>query len=245
MKAMDGLEHGTVIVADSQTAGRGQRGNSWEAEPGMNLTFSMLLIPENIPARRQFAISRAVSLAVAEALAHWLRRDDVCVKWPNDIYVGDGKVCGILIENTIDGSRISRSVAGIGINVNQKKFLSDAPNPVSMSGISGVDFDLGVLLDDVANTVLSHFAAEDCSGGVASERAYMENLWRRDGFHRFAAGNTRVDGRPVGADSAPDFFEARIVGVDPMGFITLERRDGNTTTHAFKEISFIIDNESE
>ncbi len=239
MKSMDGLEHGAVIVTDNQTAGRGQRGNSWEAAPGLNLTFSVLLEPQNIEARDQFAISRAVALAVADCLAHWLRRDDVKVKWPNDIYVGDDKICGILIENTLEGSRIARSVVGVGINVNQREFLSDAPNPISMRQIAGMDFDLDMLLEDVVNTILSHFAAEDCSGGHASEREYMERLWHADGFYRFAEGNARVDGTPVGDNDGRKEFEARIVCIDGAGMMTLQRRDGTLTTHAFKEVSFL------
>lgn len=239
MKAMEGLEHGTVVVADRQTSGRGQRGNSWEAEPGKNLTFSLLLEPQNIEARSQFAISRAVALAVADCLAHWLRRDDLKVKWPNDIYVGDLKICGILIENTLEGTRIARSVAGIGINVNQREFRSDAPNPVSMRQIAGVDFDLEMLLEDVVNTILAYFAAEDGSSGKASEREYMERLWHADGFYPFAQGNTRIDGTPINPADSPAIFEAKIVDIDGMGLLTLQRRDGTLSTHAFKEISFL------
>ncbi|MDE7136627.1 MAG: biotin--[acetyl-CoA-carboxylase] ligase [Muribaculaceae bacterium] len=239
MKGMDGLEHGTVVVTDNQTAGRGQRGNSWEAAPGKNLTFSVLLEPQNIAARSQFAISRAVALAVADCIAHWLRRDDVRLKWPNDIYVGDDKICGILIENTLEGDRIARSVVGVGINVNQREFMSDAPNPVSMWQIAGMDFDLDILLEDVVNTILSYVAAEDCSGGHASEREYMERLWHADGFYWFAEGNARIDGTPVGDNDSRKVFEARIIGIDGSGMMTLQRRDLTLSTYAFKEVSFL------
>lgn len=277
IKTMSAVMHGTVVVAENQTAGRGQRGNSWEAEPGMNLTFSLLLEPEHIPARRQFAISRAVALAITDCLSHWLRNsaDDIAIKWPNDIYVGDRKICGILIENSLQGDRICRSIVGVGLNVNQTVFRSDAPNPVSMAQIAGFGFDLDTLLADVVTTILSYFNAEDCSEGTVSEREYAERLWRRNGFHRYlrtkdegqrttdqnyelrmtndeqAFGNYELrmtnDGKEIANDKLrmtnddrEEIFEARIVGVDPMGMLTLERRDSTRSTFAFKQIQFIL-----
>lgn len=277
IKTMPAVMHGTVVVAENQTAGRGQRGNSWEAEPGMNLTFSLLLEPEHIPARRQFAISRAVALAITDCLSHWLRNsaDDIAIKWPNDIYVGDRKICGILIENSLQGDRICRSIVGVGLNVNQTVFRSDAPNPVSMAQIAGFGFDLDTLLADVVTTILSYFNAEDCSEGTVSEREYAERLWRRNGFHRYlrtkdegqrttdqndelrmtndeqAFGNYELrrtnDGKEIANDDLrmtnddrEEIFEARIVGVDPMGMLTLERRDSTRSTFAFKQIQFIL-----
>lgn len=283
MKTMPGIMHGTVVVADTQTAGRGQRGNSWEAEPGKNLTFSMLLEPEHIPARRQFAISRAVALAISDCLSHWLRNsaDEIAIKWPNDIYVGDRKICGILIENSLQGDRICRTIVGVGLNVNQTTFRSDAPNPVSMAQIAGFGFDLETLLADLAATILSYFNAEDCSEGTVSEREYAERLWRRTGYHRFKGTKDEGQGTPdfnyelrmtddkeqrptdlnyelrrtidelqgttdgncelrMTNDYREEIFEARIVGVDPMGMLTLERRDSSRSTYAFKQIQFIL-----
>lgn len=127
---IDGADHGTVAVCRRQTAGRGQRGNKWESEPGKNLTFSILLCPD-IEARSQFEMSMLVSLAVADFIDAVLGRRAAKVKWPNDIYVADGKICGILIENRLSGTMLERAVAGIGINVNQTVFRSGAPNPVS------------------------------------------------------------------------------------------------------------------
>ncbi|MDE6431375.1 MAG: biotin--[acetyl-CoA-carboxylase] ligase, partial [Duncaniella sp.] len=121
------------VSARRQTAGRGQRGNSWESAPGKNITMSILLRPEGLHPSRQFVISRAVSLAITGVLRRYMPASAVRVKWPNDIYVDDRKICGILIENVISSASIRQSVVGIGINVNQRRFLSDAPNPVSMA----------------------------------------------------------------------------------------------------------------
>ena len=130
------LHHADIVLTHDQTAGRGQRGNSWEAEPGMNLTFSLCLEPSSILPSEQFLLSEAVALGVADAVAQALgldtQQEEITVKWPNDIYAGNRKIAGILIEHSIRGNRIAKSIAGIGLNVNQRLFRSDAPNPVSM-----------------------------------------------------------------------------------------------------------------
>ena len=134
------LDDMTMVIADTQTAGRGQRGNSWESEPGRNLTFTLLHRPEGIAPREQFAISEATALAIADFLEETGIRAKV--KWPNDIYADDGKIAGILIELSLTGSAITDSRIGVGLNVNQREFRSDAPNPVSMANLLGADTDI-------------------------------------------------------------------------------------------------------
>lgn len=129
----------TTVTAEFQTAGKGQRGNTWEAEEGKNLLFSFVLYPSFLEARRQFILSQIVSLAIKEELSRW--SDEITIKWPNDIYWKDKKICGILIENDLSGHHIRRSIAGIGININQEVFNSDAPNPVSLKQITGKEHD--------------------------------------------------------------------------------------------------------
>ena len=114
----ESLAEGSVVVADFQTAGRGQIGNTWESEAGKNLMFSLVLYPTCIPANRQFLISQIAALSVKEALD--LYADHITVKWPNDIYWKDKKICGMLIENDVSGHHIRRSIAGLGININQE-----------------------------------------------------------------------------------------------------------------------------
>lgn len=120
----------TVWAAEFQTAGRGQRGNTWESAAGENLTFSILFKPSNFLSTRQFELSEVVALGVVNYLAE--KGIEAKIKWPNDIYVGDKKICGILIENVLSGDTLSVCIAGIGINLNQKIFRSDAPNPTSV-----------------------------------------------------------------------------------------------------------------
>lgn len=222
------LPHGAVIAARRQTAGRGQRGNTWESEPYANLTFSMLLRPRSIMAVNQFELSMLVSLGVCDALRR-AAGIDVKVKWPNDIYVGDKKICGILIENSLEGRRIGRSIAGIGINVNQQRFLSDAPNPVSMVNLTGRQFDLDTLLRDVCRTILDRFDVyEDASDRAALLQEYCSLLWRYGGYHKW---HDVADGRT---------YEAEIADIAFTGHLTLRDRSGQEKTYAFKEVSAIL-----
>lgn len=217
--------HGTVIATRNQTAGRGQRGNSWEAEPGKNLTFSMLLRPCGLPVNRQFELSMLVSLAIADAIDSQLPDGlRTTIKWPNDIYVGMGKICGILIENKLEGAAIGRSIAGIGINVNQRLFRSDAPNPVSLIMLNGgretaLDEFLADVTERIARTTDAYLAAPD---PAALKERYMSRLMWTTGPHPFA--------------DADGLFEARITDVELDGMLHLS----NGKSYAFKEVAYII-----
>lgn len=228
LASMTDAPHGTVVAARRQTAGRGQRGNSWEAEPGKNLTFSLLLRLKAVPAARQFEISEIVAMAIARVLARRLGQE-VSIKWPNDIYVGDRKICGILIENTLTGPRIDRSIAGIGINVNQDRFLSDAPNPVSMLNISGRETDLDALLREVAGEITGAFEAHEAAPDTeALTRAYSAMLWRRSGLW------------PWRDCLAGEVISASIASVAPDGRLTLALADGSSRSYAFKEVAAVL-----
>lgn len=137
----------TVVVAAHQTAGRGMGENRWESEAGMNLLFSIALNVSFLQAENQFKISQAVSVAILETLQSILPSDNFYIKWPNDIYFGDNKLAGMLIQNTVEGCAMGISVVGIGLNVNQMEFSKDIPNPISLKQISGKDFDLDKVLD--------------------------------------------------------------------------------------------------
>lgn len=217
--------HGYTIMARTQTAGRGQRGNTWEAEPGANITMSVLLRPQGLEARDQFALSEAVSLGITDTLArHGI---DARIKWPNDIYVGDMKICGILIENSLAGSLVERSIAGIGLNVNQLKWTGTAPNPISMAMIAGHRFDV----DTTASTLVSDILrrAGSCEAGRnALHSDYMARLWRSRGLHPYT--DTATGQR----------FEAAITGIAPTGHMTLTLADGSSRTYAFKEVGAVL-----
>ena len=213
---------GTMVVAtDYQTAGKGCGSNSWESERGKNLTFSMLIHPDGIAAREQFRITEVVSVALCRTLQPYIY-NKVEIKWPNDIYVGDRKLCGILIENRLQGNVIVDCIIGIGLNVNQRVFLSDAPNPVSMYQLTGQETDREALLADFLQT----FDQEWQNKTNGSE--YRELLYRKgkDGLYEDKTGR----------------FVARLTDVLPDGRLLLVDEEGKERTYAFKEVSFIIEN---
>ena len=138
-----------TVMADSQTHGKGQRGNTWEAESGKNLLFSIVLYPTALEAKKQFCLSMLAALACHEALGNYT--EGFTIKWPNDIYWKDKKIGGILIENELEGKYIMQSIIGIGLNVNQEAFYSDAPNPVSLKQIIGAEIDIQELMMKVVH----------------------------------------------------------------------------------------------
>ncbi len=210
-------EFGSVVVADYQTAGRGCGTNVWESERGKNLLFSILVRPDNLPASRQFHISMAISVAICEAVGQLV--GELSVKWPNDIYWRNAKLAGILIENRLQGGVIRDSIVGVGLNVNQRQFVSDAPNPVSLYQISQAETSRTQLLNDILESFgrLLHTDVHS---------RYMSMLYRRRGFHPYAD-----------ADGA---FMATIAGVEPDGHLLLDDDSGRCRRYAFKEVSFII-----
>lgn len=228
MREASSMAAPVMVTAYKQTAGHGQRGNSWEAEPGKNLTFSIFHRPMKLPPMAQFSMSEAVSLAVVDFLAeHGI---EAKVKWPNDIYVGDRKICGILIRHSIMESFVSYSVIGVGIDVNQTMFLSDAPNPVSMKQITGETYDLSTLEKEIADIMerrLECIIDQDSRDRLHEE--FMNHLWRGDGKHY-----------PFTDSISGERFEAKIIGIAPHGPMTLLLADGTKRTYAFKEVSFVL-----
>ncbi|MBD5371208.1 MAG: biotin--[acetyl-CoA-carboxylase] ligase [Bacteroides sp.] len=222
----DHLTAPVMVAARRQYAGRGQRGNSWESEPGKNLTASVLLRPDRVLPRQQFAISEAIALAVVATLAQY--GIEARVKWPNDIYVADGKICGILIEHSLMGHQIRRTIAGFGLNINQTEFISDAPNPISMSRITGVAYDAEEVARRTGENIeryLPLLPSEEGRGRL--HELYMATLWRGEGEWPFLDNKTG------------ETLSASIHGIAPDGTLTLKTHDGELRPYAFKEVSFL------
>ena len=214
----------TVLTADYQTAGKGQGTNRWESEPGKNLLFSILIHPKSISANRQFVISMAISLAIKDALSEYI--GDVHVKWPNDIYYKDKKICGILIENNLSGSSIKDCVIGIGVDVNQRLFLSDAPNPISMYNILGHETDLNELLNRIVDKFDSFLHDLEIGQDTMIKTQYLSALYRRLGTYLYA-------------DKVGEFM-AELVTVEDDGHLVLKDSENGIRNYAFKEVAFII-----
>lgn len=205
-----------VVWANHQTAGRGSGLNTWEDEPGKNLLFSILIHPLCLRPSEQFRISMAISLAIVRALQPLVNEGELSIKWPNDIYWNDRKLCGILIENQLSGQSIRESIIGVGLNVNQTVFTGSAPNPVSLCQITGHEHDRRQLLD----RVVRHFTLD------INPADYHSLLYRREGLHTFC--------------DEMGLFKARMEMVEDDGHLLLCDGEGRQRRYAFKEVQFII-----
>lgn len=213
-----------VAVADYQTAGRGQAGNRWESEHSKNLLFSMAVRPSPMPVNRQFVLSMAHAIALKEALDKYGIK--VLLKWPNDIYVGNRKLGGTLIELSVAEGGLKKCIFGTGINVNQTVFVGDAPNPVSLKQLLGTDIDRQTLLDDILRAFETCYHRVEEQDYEYIQSRYHASLYRRNGYHPYQDRN--------------GIFEARLIEVAQNGIITLQGRNGQNRQYAFKEVAFVI-----
>ena len=229
-----------VLYTGYQSAGRGQTGNGWESERDKNLLLSYLLREPHINATEQFRLNILASVAAHRTIAAYLpenQRDSLTIKWPNDIYCGDRKIAGILVENSLSGSVVQHSIAGIGINLNQEQWLGNAPNPVSLKQLTGQDYDLHEALS-LFMTML-HFtlawSAEQCKD------YYMQHLYRRDGHWPYAEREvSTTPSRIVRPNEGQQTFEARIADIQNDGCIVLQKADETVRTYHFKQIQFVL-----
>jgi BirA family biotin operon repressor/biotin-[acetyl-CoA-carboxylase] ligase len=216
------LGEGTVVVAGFQTAGKGQRGNRWESEAGKNITCSMILYPEFLPAKQHFLLSEAVALGLKDAIEQYFQ--PVEIKWPNDIYFQDRKIAGILIENELTGQTIGKSIVGIGLNVNQEQFSDAAPNAVSMKQIFEEEINIDMLLEKMINAILLRYNALKAGNIESLVSAYHNSLYRKSGYYLFSDKNSQ--------------FSAKIERVADDGFLHLITDAGEKRDYAFKEVRF-------
>lgn len=228
------MSAGTVVTADYQSSGRGQRGNSWESAAGKNLLFSMLIRPARYLARHQFYISEAFSLAIVKTLKR------VCgveckVKWPNDIYAGDGKICGILISHGVEAgiggkeAVLTHSVLGAGVNLNQTDFKSDAPNPVSVKQLTGEETNLEEFLEVLIRNTEEQLGELLAGNFNKLHTEYMGKLWRGDGTEY-----------PFYDVQTGERFSASVYAVEPLGHLILKvSNGGGLRRYAFKEVSWL------
>ena len=217
-------EEGSMVIAEFQSAGRGQMGNGWSSEVGKNLLLSIVIYPDGLLANEQFIISRMASLAVKNCLDQFV--DDIRIKWPNDIYWKDKKIAGMLIENDVQGRYIQNSVIGIGININQQGFPEDLPNPVSLRQITGTDNDIDNIADIFVREFFLLYREFQDGKTTQIEDEYMLDLYRVNDYYWF---------KDEGGS-----FKAKIKEVMPSGHLVLETMDeGDLRQYAFKEVSFI------
>ncbi len=257
---------GDVVVAEFQTAGRGQRGNRWASEAGTNLMFSVVLDASYLLAGEQFMLLQAVALALTDTMASWGL--DARIKWTNDIYIGDRKITGVLIDHAVSGAFLGRSGAGIGINVNQTVFDDWLPNPTSMALELGREVDRGAVLERFYEcltgrlNMLREVRETDENGVKIASRAdllsdYHEKIYRLGVPARYrlaspagrsSRGNACSPPQPGASDceflrnSIADGtgFIGIIRGVAPTGELAVEMPDRTVQQFLFKEIEFVI-----
>ena len=219
----DNPPEGVIIYTNFQSAGKGQMGNKWESEDGKNLLVSIILFPAMINPEEQFILSMSISLGICDFLR---RHIPLCsIKWPNDIYVNDDKIAGILIENSIMGHTIENTIAGIGLNINQEKFVSDAPNPTSLRLLTGREYDLAITLSQMAVDIDRRYK-QLLSGKEAEIRSdYISLLYRLKEWHGFK--------KETGT------FTGRIISVTGTGSLVVEDQQGVNHEFSFKEVEFI------
>lgn len=217
------LPHGFCVHTAFQTAGRGQLTNTWESAEGQNILCSLLLKPQQFPVKQQFLISQAVALGVVDFLQ--MHAPDFCIKWPNDIYWNDKKIAGILIENNLQGAFIATSVVGIGLNINQASFVSDAPNPVSLLQITGKRYNVEDAMAQLHRALLVRYE-QVLAAPTQLQQDYLSMLYRYQVWALYKDEN--------------GLFEGRIVAVEPMGYLHIEDREGIDRKYAFKEVQFLL-----
>lgn len=213
----------TCYWALRQTAGIGQRGNHWHASPGQNLTFSLVLKPTFLPADRQFRLTQTISLALVDMLSAFNLPFSVHIKWPNDVYVGNKKICGTLITTRLHGSHIESAICGVGLNVNEACFPDWVPNPTSLQQLTGKNYDLETLLQHLLQCIERRYAA--LRRGYDPQSEYLAHLMNL--------------GRAAKYIYQDDEIMAVITGVDDFGRLQLTTADGRRLSCAMKEISYV------
>lgn len=225
-QAVDGEAEGIVIAAHQQQKGRGQRGNVWNSEQSKNLTFSILLRPRFLRVEDQFQISKVVAISLCECVQQLVTTEKVQIKWPNDIYVGNNKVSGVLIENSFSSEMLDVSVVGIGLNVNQVQFPANVPNPTSIAKLAGREFNIEVVLEKYLGIFNKWYSFLQKNGHALIDEAYLKLLYRRGECFSYISKGVE--------------FSAQIEGVSPIGELILQLPNGTSQTFAFKEVAFVI-----
>ncbi len=218
------LPEGTVIMAEDQFAGRGQQQNIWHAEPGKNLTFSLLLKPHFLPLNKQFLLNMAISIAINKALSVYVGHG-LSIKWPNDIYFNDQKLGGVLIENAIVGHTLKNAIIGIGLNVNQTTFPEElGKKATSIYQILQENVNLPNLLAEICSQIESLYLQLKAGNYTFLMQNYVDKLYRMNEPSLF-----RQNG---------EVFEGKITGVSESGLLQLWK-DGTNHQYNFKEIEFL------
>ena len=220
-------DEGTVIIAYKQTRGKGQDQNKWESEDNKNLTFSIILYPEFLDPSEQFRLIEVTSLGISDYIKGIFPSENTLkIKWPNDIYIGNKKLCGTLVQNSIVGPKLTECIVGIGLNVNQEVFLSNAPNPISLKQISGETYDLKECLKNLCSCLDIRYKELKNKDYSQLETDYLSLLYRYNDWHDFI-----IQGNSI---------RARIIGITNYGQLKLDSFEGKIYECGMKEVIYCI-----
>lgn len=217
---------GELIITDNQFKGRGHQDNKWESEPGKNLTFSLIIQPVFLNASEQFILNEVVGLSIIEALNKSLAEEKFLIKWPNDIYVRSDKIAGVLIQHFLKGTKLNFSIIGIGININQTHFISDAPNPVSLKIITGKTYNKeDILIGFIKSFEQNYEKIKTLSGRNEIYSSYLENLYKSNKVAKFKDKN--------------GLFYGKIKGINEFGQLQISDETGQIRIYGFKELEWL------
>lgn len=231
------VEEFTVVAAGSQTAGIGQRGNHWESQPHCNLAFSLVLKPAFLAVAEQYELTKAVSLGISDWVKAVLSAkggascadaspDKVRIKWPNDIYVAQRKLCGVLVSNRVSGGMLSSSIVGVGLNVNQTVFSDWVPNPVSLAMLTGTPHDLASSLTALVAAICGRYEQLRSGARAAIDDEYLHSLLNRD-----KEASYLYRGNPI---------RATLRGVNRFGLLWLTATGGDELICDMGELKFLF-----
>lgn len=214
------LDEHTIIWTDNQTMGKGRGQNRWYTEKSKNLTFSIVAYPTFLDIANHFYLVKVVSLALVDAISNYT--SPVSIKWPNDIYVGENKISGILIENTLEQNKIKSSIIGIGLNVNQTAFDPTLPHPTSLKNATGREFHLKHLMYEIIIFYTRRLALLKNNDLKTLDDDYHQYLYKRDHTCSFKKGETQ--------------FNAVVKGVSKSGYLMIITEDGKHHTLDFGDV---------
>lgn len=221
----ENIREGTIIWAIEQTNGRGQQATKWQSAANMSLTFSQILHPHFLKVSKIAYLGMIIALAVQESLAE-LTNEKIMIKWPNDIYFNNRKICGILIENGIKGMNLSHAIVGIGVNVNQTNFRADASNAISMHQISNKAFIIEDVLVKIQHNIAEKYAMLEEEKYQTIKWQYLQNLI---GFHH-----------EVNIESESYNGKAQVIDILDNGKIVLQNSNAQQLEFGIKEVKWIL-----
>lgn len=216
---------GTCVIAEFQSAGKGQIGRFWHSKAGVNLLVSYILYPKTIKAIDQFYLTMVGSLAVFDVINEFYPQTKI--KWPNDIYCGDSKISGILIQNSLRNDSINNTIIGIGVNINEVDFPVILPNPTSLALLTQKKYSIEEILDKISTRLEFYYLKLKSGQNDFLNKKYLENLYRINVLSDFKL-------------STGSGFSGQITGIDSIGRLKIIRESGTEEVYGFREISYVI-----